>query len=936
MAKWYYYNESSEKIEVTGSQLKWLAKNGKIAPGTLVETENGKKALAKQVKGLTFIATHLSETMPPEIEPPKSVQIETIPFERTKETTPKSTWHYYNEEGEKNTVTGGQLKWLAKNGRITPETVVETENGKTVPARKVKGLTFIAMAQPETVTPESVPSETGIYRLLESKPPIEEGTSTAFMPEEISPFAVLSVEENPFTATQPQTDNVAVPMPPSEEKMDIACSGIIYSVADHATGKSLMLLSDISLTIKPNEFACLIGPSGSGKTTLLNILSGRNKPTHGQVAIGGYDLFCNFNVLKKRIAIVPQRDILYESLSSQEGLTYTAKLRLQSGADHHDAVNNTLQMVGLTAQAMTRVANLSGGQRKRACLGNELLSKPEVLFLDEVTSGLDEYSDFEIMMLLKDIAAEGKTVVIVTHNLANIEKACNKVVILTKHGCLAFCGTPEEAKEYFEIDSLGQIYQVLEKKKPTEWMQQFREHILFEDNAILQNSVQSQVQTNDTETFKEDLNIFSRQVRILLDRRLRIQLCDMRSLIVMGGQCLLVSLLIAFLFGNVNDITDAAKQVSAPATIVFLMVVSCLWFGCNNTAKEIVQERNIYLRERDVNLFPTSYLFSKLLFFGCIGSIQAIVLFGIVYYSTKIDISILGGLIMMLLLTFAGTAIGLCVSIFSKSENVASALVPIIIIPQIILAGFIYQVEGLLQVFSSFFISAYWGYGGTGSLLDMNDFAKESVNLDEWAFVPALCVVIFQLCILIGVSMYRLVSETTTSTVWNRITPTGSPFGFGVVLGFISILSGMFSKTTRDYLAARVSQFIRKSTSLVTGKLKGIVFAKARHSSGNASDIPTTATSDSKKSFKNIWLFLHSNHRIIDTFSTWCQVVIFVSLLLLIIGGMGWDILPDEVQSRISDWTRHIRVTLRLEAAFTAPPELELCMNTQAEAQPWE
>ena len=163
--------------------------------------------------------------------------------------------------------------------------------------------------------------------------------------------------------------------------MDISCSNIVYSVTDRATGKSVALLNDISLQIKANEFVCLIGPSGSGKTTLLNILSGRNRPTKGQVAIDGADLFQNFSALKKRIAFVPQRDILYETLSPKEGLTYTAKLRLPLDTNYQSVVNQTLRMVGLTGQAATRVANLSGGQRKRACLGNEILSKPDVLFL---------------------------------------------------------------------------------------------------------------------------------------------------------------------------------------------------------------------------------------------------------------------------------------------------------------------------------------------------------------------------------------------------------------------------------------------------------------------------------------------------------------------------------------------------------------------------
>lgn len=98
-----------------------------------------------------------------------------------------STWHYYNEKGDKITITGGQLKWLAKNGKITPETIIETEEGKSAPARKVKGLTFLAAAQLESTTSD----QAGVNGLSLIKPPVEE-----------NPFTLPALEEvNPFTAT---------------------------------------------------------------------------------------------------------------------------------------------------------------------------------------------------------------------------------------------------------------------------------------------------------------------------------------------------------------------------------------------------------------------------------------------------------------------------------------------------------------------------------------------------------------------------------------------------------------------------------------------------------------------------------------------------------------------------------------------------------------
>jgi len=395
-----------------------------------------------------------------------------------------------------------------------------------------------------------------------------------------------------------------------------------------------------------------------------------------------------------------------------------------------------------------------------------------------------------------------------------------------------------------------------------------------------------------------------------------------------------VSLLVSFLFGNINDIADQAQQATAPATIVFLMVVSCLWFGCNNTAKEIVQERSIYLQERDVNLFPTAYLFSKLVFFGIVGSAQATILFCIVCYNTKIDISFFGGWITMLLLTFLGTTIGLCVSIFSKAENFATALVPIILIPQIILAGCMYHVDGYLKVVASLFISAYWGYGGAGSLLDLSEAAKTQVNLDDWSFVPSFFMLILQCGILVGVSIWRLVSETASSSVWNQVAPSDAPSILGVVRSFFAIIFGIFSKTTRENMGVSMGQLAKNgilAPITVIRKLKVIVFPKNVSPITPASDSIASPPDSVAATSMYVRLFSSSCRRTIDSFSSWCQVAIFGSLLFLIVGGMGWDFLSDDQKSRFSDWTRRIRVMMRIEAAAAIPPQLELYMNVKVE-----
>src|SRR5438552_18518396 len=102
------------------------------------------------------------------------------------------------------------------------------------------------------------------------------------------------------------------------------------------------------------------------------------------------------------------------------------------------------------------------------------MARPSLLFLDEVTSGLDEQTDREMMKLFRQVADSGKTVVCITHNLANVEDNCHLVVILTEGGRLAFVGTPAEARDYFGIARLGDVYDKLRERKAAEWQSRFR------------------------------------------------------------------------------------------------------------------------------------------------------------------------------------------------------------------------------------------------------------------------------------------------------------------------------------------------------------------------------------------------------------------------------------------------------------------------------
>ncbi|MCY2994672.1 MAG: ATP-binding cassette domain-containing protein [Planctomycetota bacterium] len=525
------------------------------------------------------------------------------------------------------------------------------------------------------------------------------------------------------------------------DNVELVCRNLRRVVRDTTTGQPLTLLDDISLVVRPGEFVCVLGPSGSGKSTLFSALSGRIPLEHGSVTINGQDFHANFDALKHDVAVVPQHVALHDALPLEAALVYTAKLRLppdMGDGERKVIVDEMLATVGLTERRHTRIRDLSGGQLKRASLANEILSQPNLLFLDEVTSGLDEQTDREMMRLFRQIADTGKTVLCVTHSSANVEANCHVVVILASGGKLAFLGSPAEALSYFGIRRLGDVYDRLSERQPEQLQASFLQH------EFHRQYIQKRLTTDrggavaplprNTPPLSQQLEQLARQARTLTHRYLRLQLADIPSLGTILGQCLLVAFLLIVFYGDLDAISLLPKKAAHCGHLLFLLAVSCLWFGCNNAAKEIVKERVIYLRERDVNVTVASYYVSKLLLLGAGSLIQATLLIGIVKYFTNLPGGFLSQWVLLGTLGLIGTSLGLLLSAMSKTNDTAVAMVPGVLLPQIILAGVIAPVEGVAKILAQLFISTYWGYRALAAVLP--EEISTHLGADEWS-VPA-------------------------------------------------------------------------------------------------------------------------------------------------------------------------------------------------------
>lgn len=172
-----------------------------------------------------------------------------------------------------------------------------------------------------------------------------------------------------------------------------------------------------------------------------------------------------------------------------------------------------------------------------------------------------------------------------------------------------------------------------------------------------------------------------------------------------------MGLLLCLVFGRFDDLSDnnPIERAATTQNLLFLLNVSCFWLGCNSSVKELVKERDIYVREHDFNLIPESYFSAKLVFFASIAVLQAVLLGIVVLAWFDPPGSVIGMLVTLCILALAGSTLGQAISAVAKSEETAIAVVPMVVIPQIILGGVVATLSGVSVWLGKIFATVYWG-----------------------------------------------------------------------------------------------------------------------------------------------------------------------------------------------------------------------------------
>ncbi len=502
----------------------------------------------------------------------------------------------------------------------------------------------------------------------------------------------------------------------------VQAQGLYKEVRDRTGQSTRRLLDDIDLTVEPGEFVGVFGSSGSGKSTLLDALSGRRAATGGRVLYNGSSLYDAFDQFRSAIGYVPQQDIVHRRITIDHALRYTARLRLPpdtSNGEIDDHIARVLERVGLGEKATFRIdtpAPLSGGQLKRVSLAVELVANPNLLFLDEVTSGLDAATDKRMMHLFADLASDHKTVICVTHSLENID-ACHLVALLHQ-GRLVFFGPPGDAPEFFGVRRLAEVYDVLETAPGPEWAGRFAGSEHYQKYVAARMALPSGAD-NDAAAgvpatiVSEPGGSFAlSQAGILIRRYLDLLLADRRNLAILLLQAPAIAGVVALVFH-----TDGPLPAALHGQVTFVLVLAAIWFGCLNSAREIVKELPVYLRERSVNLRIAPYVASKLIPLAVLCGIQCVLLLCVVAPFVPLEGDTGKRLLALFAAAMAATNMGLAVSAFVGTNDKAIAVVPILLVPQVVLADAVVRLQGLALATAKVTMISFWAFDAAKATL---------------------------------------------------------------------------------------------------------------------------------------------------------------------------------------------------------------------------
>jgi ABC-type multidrug transport system ATPase subunit len=534
-----------------------------------------------------------------------------------------------------------------------------------------------------------------------------------------------------------------------------------------------VLLDHVSFPIPERSLVGVIGPSGAGKSTLLGALTGMRPATEGTVLYDNRDLYTHYAELRHRIGLVPQDNILHSQLKPRRALRYAAELRFPgdtSSAERSRRVDEVIDELALTAHCGTRTGAMSGGQQKRVNVALELLTKPSLLFLDEPTSGLDPGLDKSVMELMSGLAKDGRTVIIVTHSVANLG-VCDRLLVLVPGGRVAFYGPPAEGLRYFEKTDWAEVFQAFDAEPDRDWAGDFQRSPYYAEHVA--SGLAQQIPEADRQPPGRPPAPRGplAQISTLCRRYLAVIASDRSYLAVLAIMPIVIGLLLRAVPSPEGLAGKPGTNGDAESLLLVLIIGAC-FIGAANSVRELVKERSIYARERAAGLSSGTYLFSKIIVLGVISGIQALLLvvLGLIGRQMPAHGSLLKSLplveiaLAIVVLSLASMALGLLVSSIVSTSEKAMPLLVMLAIAQVILSGGVLPLNGKVGLNQlSWIAPSRWGFAATASTVKLNVISPPVAGLPDpvWDHKPGVW--------LLDMGLMVVLALVFTIIAWRRL-----------------------------------------------------------------------------------------------------------------------------------------------------------------------
>ena len=526
------------------------------------------------------------------------------------------------------------------------------------------------------------------------------------------------------------------------------------------------LLRNISTAVPAGSFVSIIGASGCGKSTFLRALAGIQPVSGGRVMLAGHEVQVLSEQLPLAVGYLPQFGAFHGDLTVAEILDYAVALRLPASvprSTREQWCQHIIDLARIRPFLPQKYRTLSGGQMRRIALAEELIGDPAFLFLDELTSGLDPYSEHDLMVWLRELAhGLKKTVVIVTHAVTNLD-LCDSIILL-REGRLCFQGTFPAMLEVHGSTTVEPIYAAYQEASALGTFTGFDHDRSGELPPPPERRALNTAPPPGS--FRQLSTLVRRQLVLLMRDKSQlvlqlILLVSFPALVAIFGYQGLKPVSQMSLSIQTNMLQTLAEQnahipelfsaASLISGLTMFQVILLTLMGANNGAREIAKEREVLEKELRAGLSPWAYVTTKMLLVTVFSLAQAYWMTWFVKRICRFPGGFLDQFEVLFLTTLAMSAICLAISSASKSPERASLLSIYLVGLQLPLSGAVLALPEIVSIFCRPLIAAYWGWSGYLRTLENTsyyDVVHQSTHTYISEFLP--CLVVLALHVFFG------------------------------------------------------------------------------------------------------------------------------------------------------------------------------------------